>query len=87
MDHRPLCLTNNLLDREIAQGVVREIFPEGIWLYRDPENSRQLCAYAQTAIEHPAGLVDANGYALAEGFPRVYHAAATGAEKVVAGNG
>jgi hypothetical protein len=72
---------------EIAQGVLREIFPSGIWLYPDPTGEQQLLAYALTAIENPAGLVDADGHALAEGFPRVYLAAATGAKKVVAGSG
>jgi hypothetical protein len=61
---------------EIAQGVVREIFPEGLWLYPDPNGGRFLWALAQTAIVHPAGLVDAEGRSLAEGFPRVYNVVA-----------
>jgi hypothetical protein len=36
---------------EIAQGVVRKLFPDGIWLYPDPEGGRHLWAYAQTATD------------------------------------
>lgn len=75
---------------ELAQGVVREVFPAGIWLYPDPEGGGFLRAYAQTALLHPAGLVDAEGHAMAEGFPRVYNAIAgesrPGAKRV-AGSG
>jgi len=59
---------------EIAQGVVRELFPAGIWLSPDPNGGRFHWANARTAILHPAGLVDTEGRLLAEGFPRVYNA-------------
>ncbi len=75
---------------ELAQGVVAEIFPTGIWLYPDPDGGGFLRAYAQTALQHPGGLIDAEGRALAEGFPRVYSAVAGEARrgtKRVAGNG
>jgi hypothetical protein len=70
---------------EIAQSVVRELFPDGLWLYPDPEGGRFLWAAAQTAMLYPAGLVDADGRSLAEGFPRVYNAITTveAAEPVV----
>jgi hypothetical protein len=58
---------------EVAQGVVRELFPDGIWLYPDRNGGGFLWAQAQTPILHPAGLVDAEGRSLAEGFPRVYN--------------
>lgn len=34
---------------EVAQGVVRELFPGGVWLYPDPDGKRHLGAYAVTA--------------------------------------
>ncbi len=75
---------------ELAQGVVREIFPAGIWLYADPEGGGFLRAYAQTAPAHPGGLIDAEGHAMAEGFPRVYNVVAGESRtslKRVAGSG
>jgi hypothetical protein len=62
---------------EVARSVVRELFPGGIWLYPDPDGGRHLWAYAQTAMLHPAGLVDSEGRSMAEGFPRVYSGVAT----------
>ena len=58
---------------ELAQAAVREIFPAGIWLYADPDGGRFLRAYAQTRLEYPAGLLDADGRSAAAGFPRVYN--------------
>ena len=74
---------------EVAQGVVRELFPDGIWLYPDPNGGRFLWAHAQTAILHPVGLVDAEGRVLAEGFPRIYNVIAARSQNdlTVAGNG
>ena len=70
-----------MLDRlsqggEIAQGVVRELFPGGIWLYPDPDGGRFLWAVAQTAMPRLETLVDVNGLTLPEAFPRVYNAIA-----------
>ena len=75
---------------ELAQGVVREIFSAGIWLYADPEGGGFLRAYAQTALAHPRGLIDAEGHAMAEGFPRLYNVVAGESRtslKRVAGSG
>jgi hypothetical protein len=62
---------------EIAQGVVRTLFPDGIWLYPDPNGGRFLWAHARSEMLYPAGLVDADGRSLAEGFPSVYNVIAT----------
>jgi hypothetical protein len=35
---------------EVAQGVVRELFPGGITLYPDPEGGRFLWAHARTTM-------------------------------------
>jgi hypothetical protein len=34
---------------ETAQGVLREVFPQGFWLYADPDGGRYLWAVTQTA--------------------------------------
>ena len=65
---------------ERAQGVLRELFPVGFWLYPDPNGGRYLWAVTQTAL--PADwqtLVDAKGYLPAQHWPRVYSAATEGA--------
>ena len=75
---------------DVAQAVVRELFPGGIWLYPDPEGGRFLWAYAQTALpENWQTLVDANGYLPAQAWPRVYSVIATESRNdvKVAGNG
>jgi hypothetical protein len=59
---------------EVAQGVVRELFPDGIWLYPDPHGGAFLWACAQTAL--PADCitrVDDKGFLPAEVWPRVYN--------------
>ena len=68
---------------ELAQEVVAEIFPTGIWLYPDPDGRGFLRAYAQTALQHPEGLIDAEGRAVAPGFPRVYDAVAGESRRVM----
>ena len=67
---------------EVAQGVVKELFPRGVWLYRDPNGGRYLWAYAETADPQLPSLVDANGRALTNAFPRVYNAIAAETTKV-----
>lgn len=61
---------------EIAQGVLRELFPPGFWLYPDPSGGRYLWAVTQTA---PAtdwqSHIEADGHLPAEYWPRVYNAA------------
>jgi hypothetical protein len=58
---------------EVAQGVVRELFPDGIWLYPDPDGGRFLWACAQTAVPTDWLIhVDAYGYLPAQHWPRVY---------------
>ncbi len=61
---------------EVAQGVVRELFPGGIWLYPDTNGGRYLWAHAQTAMPNLAAQLDANGYLPAQHWPRVYSAIA-----------
>ena len=71
---------------EVAQQVVRDLFPAGIWLSVDPEGQRFLWATAQTEL--PADWithVDAKGYLPAEYWPRVYSAEASAG--MVAGAG
>jgi hypothetical protein len=62
---------------DVPQHVVRELFPDGIWLYPDPDGGRFLWAYAQTpAPADLAVIVDADGnplYSLPEAFPRIYN--------------
>jgi hypothetical protein len=59
---------------EVAQGVVRELFPDGVWLYPDPNGGRFLWAQGQTAWPaNWASLVDTEGRPLADAFPRVYN--------------
>ena len=53
------------------------LFAEGIWLFPDPNGGRFVWAHAQTPILNAAGLLDAEGRSLAEGFPRVYNVIAT----------
>lgn len=67
---------------EVAQGVVRDLFPGGIWLSPDPNGGRFLWATAQTAMPRLETLVDAEGFTLPEAFPRVYNAVATAAQSV-----
>ena len=59
---------------EVAQGVVRELFPAGIRLYPDPDSGRFLWAHARTTL--PADWVthlDANGHLPPQYWPRVYN--------------
>jgi hypothetical protein len=67
---------------EVAQGVVRELFPAGYGCYPDPDGRRFLWAYAVTADPQLASLTGADGRALTDAFPRVYNATATNAQKV-----
>jgi site-specific DNA recombinase len=67
---------------EVAQEVVRDLFPAGIWLYPDPNGGRHLWAYAMTAGPQLSGLVDVEGRALTDAFPRVYNAVAAENRKV-----
>jgi hypothetical protein len=46
---------------EVAQGVVRELFPGGIWLSADPDGGRFLWATAQTAMPRLETPVDTDG--------------------------
>jgi hypothetical protein len=80
-----------MLDRlaeggEVAQGVVRDLFPGGIWLYPDPDGGRFLLAAAQTALPPRVTLVDADGKPLpwssADSFPRAYGAATNEVQQV-----
>jgi len=72
-----------MLDRlaqggEVAQGVVRELFPGRIWLYQDPNGGRFLWAHAQTAMPTDwTSLLDAKSYLAPEHWPRVYNEIAT----------
>ena len=57
---------------EVAQGVVRELFPAGIRLYPDPDGGRFLWAHAVTTV--PADWLahlDANGHLPAQYWPRI----------------
>ncbi len=59
---------------EVAQGVVRELFPGGILLYPDPDGGRFLWAHARTTL--PADWLahlDANEHLPAQYWPRVYN--------------
>ena len=59
---------------EVAQGVVRELFPGGIWLYPDPNGGSFLWARAQTALPTDwRKHVDASGRLPAQHWPRVYN--------------
>lgn len=67
---------------EVAQGVVRELFPGGIWLHPDPDGGRFLWAHAQTALPTDwLTHLDANGHLPAEHWPRVYNVIAGQARK------
>jgi len=66
---------------EVAQKVVRELFPGGIWLYPDPETGRFLWAVAQTAMPELQTLIGPDGRALPSAFPRVYNAIASEARQ------
>ena len=71
---------------EIAQGVLRELFPGGFWLYPDPESKRYLWAHARTALADDwRDHLDADGHLPAEYWPRVYNAAAPAAEMAASG--
>lgn len=75
---------------EIAQGVVRELFPDGVWLYPDPKGGRFLWAYAQTAWPADwATMFDSKGRLSPYAFRRVYNEFAGEARKSmrVAGSG
>ncbi len=66
----------------VAQGVVRELFPGGIWLYPDPDGGRFLWARAQTAF--PAEWrtnLDANGYLPPQHWARIYNVLAEGSRE------
>jgi len=67
---------------EVAQEVLRELFPGGIWLYPDPETGRFLWAVAQTAMPELQMLIGPDGRALTSAFPRVYDAIASEARQV-----
>jgi hypothetical protein len=63
---------------EVAQGVVRELFPGGIWLYPDPNGGQFLWAHAQTAMPtNLTSLLDPKGYLPPAHWPRVYNEIAT----------
>jgi hypothetical protein len=68
---------------DLARGVVRGLFPGGIWLYPDPNGGRFLWVHAQTAL--PADWLskrDADGYLPGEHRPRVYNVVAGTLETV-----
>ena len=58
---------------EIAQGVLREVFPRGVWLEPDHNGGRFLWAMAQTAwpTDGPH-LHNDDGTARPEAFPVIY---------------
>jgi hypothetical protein len=58
---------------EIAQGVLRDLFPTGFWLYPDPQGKRHLWAATQTALAPDwQSHLDPDGHLPAEHWPRVY---------------
>lgn len=58
---------------EIAQGVLRDLFPTGLWLYPDPQGKRHLWAATQTALAPDwQSQLDADGHLPGEHWPRVY---------------
>jgi site-specific DNA recombinase len=61
---------------EIAQGVLRDLFPTGFWLYPDPDGKRRLWAHAMTGLSPDwQSYVDADGHLPGKYWPRVYSAA------------
>jgi hypothetical protein len=69
---------------EIAQGVLRDLFPTGFWLYPDPKGSRHLWAHAMTGLSPDwQSYLDADGHLPGKYWPRVY-SAATESEPVAA---
>ena len=59
---------------EVAQGVVRDLFPGGIWLYPDPNGGRFLWANAQTALPTDWRThIDPDGYLSPNACARVYN--------------
>jgi hypothetical protein len=61
---------------EIAQGVLRDLFPTGFWLYPDPNGKRHLWAHAMTGLSPDwQSHLDADGHLPGKYWPRVYGAA------------
>jgi chaperonin GroEL len=61
---------------EIAQGVLRDLFPTGFWLYPDPNGKRHLWAHAMTGLATDwQSYLDADGHLPGKYWPRVYSAA------------
>ena len=68
---------------ETAQGVLREVFPAGFWLYPDPDGRRYLWAVTQTAAAADwQNHVEADGHLPAQYRARVYNANGRPEEKV-----